>query len=328
MAAVCMKKALIFLLLLLTALGALWALRAPLLQWISPDPAQQAWSLRASPAPAPVQSSAEEPLAAPLVQPVDDDASVAGAVVAPARTLPPSATLVMKIADRTFGQEQYAFTMLDDGTVEVFAEGEFSFEVAAIPISAGYRQLLRMNAQLQPLHYASELKGPFGFGNREVAIDFDGAEATMTSGQRQVQIALASADVLLINMFSTFALLPSLFDLGVEHATFTALDTGGFGEEAASDRPYRLGDMSLSQQTDIALKSGDRTLQVQRYRLDINGPQNGYELLFAQGEWIGIQGRLHDDSGDFIVYRSDLFPMGFPSADADGSNQAQPGQTP
>lgn len=314
--------------LFLIALGALWAFRAPLLQWISPAPAQQDWSLRASPSSA--SAPVAEPVADPLVQPSADEAPPLDAVRAPALALPPSATLVMQIAGRTFGQEQYAFTALDDGTVEVFAQGEFSFEVATIPISAGYRQLLHLNARLQPLHYASELKGPFGLGNKEVTIAFDGVEATMASGQQRTQIPLAGADVLLINMFSTFALLPALFEVGAERATFIALDAGGFGrdEGSAEASAYRLGDMTLTQLSDVALTAGASTLQAQRYRLSIDGPQDGYELLFAQGQWIGIQGRLKDEAGGFIVYRSDLFPSGFQAADAGGVGQAQPGQTP
>lgn len=228
--------------------------------------------------------------------------------------LPESGTLVFQIRGKNQGKETYQFSRLPDDGFQAFAEGELTTEVALIPFSFAYRQLLKMDDQFQPTYFATELKGPLGLGNQSTSVQFSNNNATLATGRDVVEFEVAAEKLVIINMFSTFALFPLLFELGSPLATFQALDAGGFDEsgEFLSGSNYRLGTMALQQLNDLELRVGEEKLMAQRYLLKIAGPQDNYQLLYHQGRWIGVVGEVQDDQGGlFIVYRSDLYPNGF-----------------
>lgn len=228
--------------------------------------------------------------------------------------LPESGTLVFQIRGKNQGEETYQFSRLPDGGFQAFAEGELTTEVALIPFSFAYRQLLRMDEQFQPAYFATELKGPLGLGNQNTTVQFSNTNATLTTGRDVIEFEVAAEKLVIINMFSTFALFPLLFDLGSPLATFQALDAGGFDEsgESLSGSNYRLGTMALQQLGDLELQAAEDKLVAQRYLLKIAGPQDNYQLLYHEGRWIGVLGEVQDEQGGlFVVYRSDLYPNGF-----------------
>lgn len=226
---------------------------------------------------------------------------------------PEGGELAIEIRGKRFGRERYAFSALPEGGFEARAEGRFEFEVALVALEVNYRQLLRLDAQLDPVYFDSEIQGPLGFGNHQMRVEFGPEGATVVSGDETTSIPLTRQGVLLISMFASYALLPQRIAPGQGEAWFTALGVGGFGNRDAPEQGrQRLGPLKLEALTDASVKSGDTLRQVQRYRMRINGPQDGFEVLFERGRWVGLWGDAQDkDGGHFAVYRIDLFPDGF-----------------
>lgn len=307
-----------------------WSLPA----WIG-QPEETEWSLTpVAPAVNTEEESITEAVAAPLAETITEwpaeldeqvvepqrsveDASATEAEVVDQAVSPPpipqSGELEFRVRDKVQGRERYTFTRLEDGGLQAFAEGKFFFEIAYIPLELAYRQLLQLDAALAPVQYATELRGPLGLGNSDTRIDFGPQQAVMITNGTETIIPVPTPDMLAINMFATFSLLTQWFEVGQREATFMALDAGGFEDNATlSEGGFRFGEMRLERMDDIGVQTGDEQIQLQRYRIDIDGPQDGFQVLFYEGRWAGMWGEATDDGGGyFTVYHTDLFPNGF-----------------
>jgi len=225
---------------------------------------------------------------------------------------PEPGTLVIAIDGEPRGRDTFAFTELEDGGLEVVSEGEFKFNLGFVPLSAGYRQVLRWNASLEPVDYRIELNGPMGFGNRTTEIGFADGRAAFRSGDERRSVELSTDNLVVVNMFSAYALVPeALARMDAGH--LTALDAGGVGgggENAESGTYLRTVPLRIAPLPEAVLQSDGRRLTVRRYELRLDGPQGGYQLLFDGDRFLGVLGEGRDGT-TFQAYREEDFPDGF-----------------
>jgi len=253
---------------------------------------------------------AEEPPSAPQSEsrePADADAPAPG-------------TLVIAINGEPRGRDAFNFAKLDGGGLEVVSEGEFTFNLGFVPLSASYRQVLRWNASLEPVDYRIELNGPLGFGNRTTEIGFADGRAAFRSGDEQRNFELSTDNLVVINMFSAYALIPEAL-ARMDAGNLTALDAGGVGggESAESGTYLRTVPLRIAPLPEAVMRSDNRRLTVRRYELRLDGPQGGYQLLFDGDRFLGVLGEL-PDGRSLKAYREEDFPDGFELVEAGESS--------
>ncbi len=256
------------------------------------------------------------PPSAPQTEPREPEAATDAPAPAPL-TAPESGTLIVAIDGEPRGRDTFAFTELAGGGLEVVSEGEFRFNLGFVPLSAGYRQVLRWNAALEPVDYRIELNGPMGFGNRSTEIGFAEGRASFRSGEEQRSFSVSTDNLIVVNMFSAYALIPEAL-ARMDAGNLTALDAGGVGgggESAQSGTYLKTVPLRITPLPDAVMQSDARRLSVRRYELRLDGPQGGYQLLFDGDRFLGVLGRGRDGT-TFQAYREQDFPDGFELVEA------------
>jgi len=249
----------------------------------------------------------------PAASAAEDEAEViAPDPAAEARTiesigLPLTGTLVMTGDGTPFGEETYTLS-LQDGVAVLHASGEFWFKALIATITIGFEQTLEMDRTLRPRGLTASFDGPLGF-DRKLRADVGASSASVTSGDEVRQIDLHAEDLFVVNTFSTYALVPLLFELRQpdEAIDFETLLLGGPPSAGDPDDSAELPMMKVERTTDGTIRYQGRDLPVARYR--ISG-DTGEMILYARGiEVLGVY--AGDEDGSLFVYRADYFDGGF-----------------
>jgi len=230
--------------------------------------------------------------------------------------------LVFEARGQKLGEESYQLKRLPSGEYQLSSTGYFSFKVLFVPTKFEYTQEILLSADLKPLSFSLEMKGPLGFGSQSVMMKIAGQKAFVTSGQQQSEIEIPTGRFVLLGMFSSYTLMPKLMT-GQTQDHFTVLIIRGFGgprgQSRDSDRapapPFSIEIVKLES---VKVRAGGSEQEVEQYVLrmgnpsDSSKPSRGLRLLVADGELIGLIGPPREASrGPFKVYRADLFPNGF-----------------
>ncbi len=249
----------------------------------------------------------------PSASNVENDAETLGPEpAADARTiesigLPLTGTLVMTGDGTPFGEETYTLS-LQEGVVVLHASGEFWFKALIATITVGFEQTLEMDRTLRPRGLAASFDGPLGF-DRELRADVGASSVLVYAGDEVRQTDLRAEDIFVVNTFSTYALVPLLFELRRPDGAidFETLLLGGPPSAGETDDSAGLPVMSVERTADGTVRYQGRDLVVDRYR--ISG-DTGEMILYARGtEILGIYAGGED--GSLFVYRADYFDGGF-----------------
>ena len=213
---------------------------------------------------------------------------------------------------RAFAEESYSLRISEDGAT-LTANGRFWFKVVLATVNIPFRQILESNESLAPTAYSAQFDAPLGMGRSvEGQIYEDAAEVDRGDGMERV--AVTQADAFVLGTFSTYALLPVLFEQRAEEgvAEFEVLVFGGppqgtGGEAEASDASDRLPSLRIERIEDAVLRSGTLDLSVEQYA--VTGSFGGSRIYARDGDFLGMI--AGEDGEGLLVYRSDYFPDGF-----------------
>jgi len=220
--------------------------------------------------------------------------------------LPISGTLVMQGGERPFGEEPFQIAIEEDRVV-LRTNGKFWFKALIATITITFDQILMLDSQLRPLMLSSTFDAPLGFG-RSVQAEFEDDLAIVQSGDDVSEYAVALDQAFVMGTFSTYALVPLLYELRQSKGviSFDVLMFGGppnRDEEAVDDG---LPEMRVEKIEDGAIRFDDQVLTVSRYLLS---GDMGAMTLYARGvELLGLF--AGDDEESLFVYRADYFENG------------------
>ncbi|MFC2105189.1 hypothetical protein ACFLS0_00275 [Candidatus Bipolaricaulota bacterium] len=221
--------------------------------------------------------------------------------------LPISGTLVMQGDERPFGEETFQLTIEEDRVV-LRADGKFWFKALIATITMQFDQVLLLDSNLRPREYSSTFDAPLGFG-RSMHAEFENEQVVVRSGDDVSQYAVASDHAFVMGTFSTYAIVPLLYELRQSEGvvSFEVLVFGGppnRDEDATDDG---LPEMRVEKIEDGTIRFDDQELDVSRY--EISGDM-GAMMLYARGvELLGLF--AGDDEESMFVYRADYFEDGF-----------------
>lgn len=210
---------------------------------------------------------------------------------------------------RPFGTESYQLTITEEGAT-LSSAGHFLFSVVLATVRVTYTQSLQTDDELRPIEYTLDFKAPLGFG-QQIEARFSDDTLTLIRKEEVEKVPVDTSRVLVLGTFSTYALVPALFEARAENGrqSFDVLIFGGPPREASSDQGEgnRLPVLTVERLADAILEIDTGRLVVDRYRIR---SELGDSLLLAKGkEFLGfIAG---DEEETLFVYRSDYFPNGF-----------------
>jgi len=214
---------------------------------------------------------------------------------------------------RPFGAESYHLTVTEEGTT-LTSSGHFAFKVVVATVRVTYDQTLRTDGYLRPVAYSLAFDAPLGFSRKvEAAISAD--TATVLTGENRRDLPVDPNRVVVLGTFSTYALLPALFELRANEgaASFEVLMFGGPPDQARGNQVGNddLPSMRVERCDDALLEAGPIQLAADRYRITSD---LGESILFAKGnEFLGLLAGEGDET--LLVYRADFFPNGFAVAE-------------
>lgn len=229
-------------------------------------------------------------------------------VVAP--TIPPpfssSGSIVFFGNGRRFGEEQYD-VRIDDTGAALTSTGVFEFKILITTVQATFRQTLTADPSLRPQRYALSIDAPFGRG-REVRGEIAFDRAAIVSGKDRREFAIDPDRTIVLGTFSTYALLPALFERaggGADVASYDVLMLSGLPRRAETDGP--LPTISIRRDGTARIRTDEIDLVVDRYAVESSLGRN--MLLAVGSEFLALVAGSGDES--LLVYRSDYFPSGF-----------------
>lgn len=215
---------------------------------------------------------------------------------------------------RAFAEESYTLRVSAEGAT-LIATGRFWFKVVLATVNIPFRQLLQADSDLAPTAYSAQFEAPLGLGRSvEGTIHQDQAEVDRGDGVERVSVT--QADAFVLGTFSTYALLPILFERRASEnvAEFEVLVFGGppqgRGETDASDPSDRLPILRMERIEDVALRVRDLEITVDQYL--VTGYLGGSRIYAKDGDFLGMVAGASDE--ELLVYRSDYFPDGFEPA--------------
>jgi hypothetical protein len=256
-----------------------------------------------APAPSDDSETTEPAIAPPTIESID---------------LPVSGTLVITGDGEPFGEERYTFS-LGEGAVVLNSMGEFWFKALIARITISFEQSLEMDRLLRPHRLTASFDGPFGF-ERELRADVGASSVTVISGGEIRRIDLQRDDIFVVNTFSTYALVPLLFELRQPSTRIDCemLLLAGSPSAENDENAASLPEMHVERSTDGIIRYQGRNLIVSRY---IISGDTGEMILYARGiELVGIY--AGGEEGSLFVYRADYFDGGFdvPADDLAGTD--------
>lgn len=229
--------------------------------------------------------------------------------------LPISGTLVMQGDERPFGEETFQIA-IEEERVVLRSNGKFWFKALIATITIPFDQILMLDFDLRPLMFSSTFDAPLE-SSRSVQAEFEDEIASVRSGDDVSEYAVALDQAFVMGTFSTYALVPLLYELRQSEGvvSFDVLVFGGppnRDEEAVDDV---LPEMQVEKIEDGAIRFDDQVLTVSRYVLS---GDRGSMTLYARGvELLGLF--AGDDEKSLFVYRADYFENGFEIVDEDAS---------
>jgi hypothetical protein len=221
---------------------------------------------------------------------------------------PMTGTLIMEGDGESFGEETYALTLEEDSVV-LSASGKFWFKVLIATITIGFDQTLLLDTSLRPQSLDVAFDGPLRF-DREIHAEVAANSVTIRTGDEIRTLDLRTENIFVISTFSTYALIPLLFELrGIEgRVGFETLLLGGPPNQENTDDADGLPIMSVERTTDGIIRYQGRDIGVSRY---VISGGTGAMMLFALGtEFLGVYAE-DDDEGALLIYRADYFEGGF-----------------
>ena len=213
---------------------------------------------------------------------------------------------------RAFAEESYSLRISEDGST-LTSTGRFWFKVVLATVDIPFRQLLHTTADLAPIDYSAQFEAPLGMG-RSVEGEIHEDAAEVDRGEGLERVAVARADAFVLGTFSTYALLPLLFEQRADGdvAEFEVLLFGGPPQDAGAetddtDPSDYLPILRMERIEDIALQAGDLEITVDQYL--VTGDLGGSRIYAKDGDFLGMVAGESDEG--LLVYRSDYFPDGF-----------------
>ena len=209
---------------------------------------------------------------------------------------------------KPFGTESYQLTISEQGA-SLSSSGYFQFKVVLATIRVTYTQSLNTDTALRPTDYSLDFKAPLGFG-QQIEAQFSSDTLNLIRNDERESITVDPSRILVLGTFSTYALVPALFEARAENGkqSFDVLILGGPPRERASDgESDSLSVLIVERIEDALLRTETGRLAVDQYRIV---SELGNSFLFAKGkEFLAfIAG---DEEETLFVYRSDYFPNGF-----------------
>lgn len=210
---------------------------------------------------------------------------------------------------KPFGSESYQLTITEEGAT-LSSTGLFEFRVVLATIRVTYTQSLQTDYELRPTNYTLDFKAPLGFG-QQIEARFSDDTLTLIRKEEVEKVPVDTSRVLVLGTFSTYALVPALFEARAENGrqSFDVLVLGGPPREASSDQgeSNRLPVLTVERLADAILEIDTGRLVVDQYRIQ---SELGDSLLLAKGkEFLGFIAGEEEET--LFVYRSDYFPNGF-----------------
>jgi hypothetical protein len=253
-------------------------------------------------------SPAQPPLSPPAAEPSPST-----------EILPPeSGRLAFEVQHQRLGEEEYQLVHLPSGEYQLRSQGFFSLQVVGAEVKFEYTQEIQTSAELRPISFSLEFRGPLGLGNRSTRVHIEGETALVTSGENQQEVTVPQGRFALLGMFSSYALATKFF-AGREHVRLTVLVAAGL--EGPGDQPQDPKTTTLLfplEATKLApLTIRDRASgvegQVEQYQLRMDEEDSeGLKLLVMDGEFLGLLDTSRAEADEsFQIWRLDLFPQGF-----------------
>jgi len=229
--------------------------------------------------------------------------------------LPISGTLVILGDGRPFGEETFQLAIEQDRVV-LRSDGKFWFKTLVATITVPFDQVLLLDPELRPLMFSSVFDAPLGFG-RSIHAEFEDARAVVRSGDDVNEYALALDQAFVLGTFSTYAIVPLLYELRQSEGaiSFDVLVFGGPPNRDEEAVDTGLPEMRVEKIEDSAIRFDDQVLTVSRY---VVSGDMGTMMLYARGvELLGLY--AGDDKESMFVYRADYFEDGFEIPSQEGS---------
>ena len=255
-----------------------------------------AWLQEESEDPIDLEPGSEDPVPEEEAEPSLDDLG-----------LPISGTLVMQGGERPFGEETFQIAIEEDRVV-LRTNGKFWFKALIATITIPFDQILMMDSDLRPLMLSSTFDTPLGF-DRSVQAEFGDERAVVRSGDDVSEYAVALDQALVLGTFSTYAVVPLLYELRQSKGvvSFDVLVFGGPHNRDEGAVDDGLPEMRVEKIEDDAIRFDDQVLTVSRYVLS---GDMGAMTLYARGvELLGLF--AGDGEKSLFVYRADYFEDGF-----------------
>ena len=210
---------------------------------------------------------------------------------------------------RPFGTESYQLQISEEGAT-LSSVGYFSFKVVLATVRVTYTQSLKTDKELRPTAYTLDFNAPLGLGQRiqaEISVD----TATLIRNEARETVLVNVSRILVLGTFSTYALVPALFEARAEgdRVDFDVLIFGGPPRQTSSDQrgDGDLPALTVERLQDAILETKTVRLVVDRYRIQ---SEFGESFLFAKGkELLGLLAGSKEER--LFVYRTDYFPNGF-----------------
>ncbi len=218
----------------------------------------------------------------------------------------------MEVNGEPVGQESYILSRSEDETIRLSSQGRLSFKIPFLTVNLNFTQEVMLDSQLSPLSVLVDLHGPLGIGSRRMEAQVDGDQMVISSRGKTAQRRIKPEYTFILAMFSSYALIPLVFQDRAEdgRASFTVLAWGGppaGGKDGDGSDPSESFPAEVALQGTATVVVDSEKLEVDRYRVIT---PTGENTLLAKGqEFIAFQGQ--GEQGRFSIYRSDYFPRGF-----------------
>jgi hypothetical protein len=240
----------------------------------------------------------------PLVAPTKSEESATSSARA---TWQSTGALALTADGRSFGEEAYELSVSVDGAV-LKSSGRFGFKILLVTIDVAFEQRWEGGADLEPMLYTLRMDAPFGQG-QDVAGALDGGRFTVRHNRAETSISIAPERTIILGTFSTYALVPLLFEERQQDgvASLDVLLFGGPPGAAAAADGGGLPTIVVERAPTATARVGDLLIEFDVYR--IRSPF-GDSVLYAKGrEFLALVAGTPDQP--LLVYRSDYFPQGF-----------------
>ena len=211
---------------------------------------------------------------------------------------------------KPFGTETYELTISEEGAA-LHSSGYFQFKIVVATIRVTYTQTLNTDHKLKPTDYYLDFRAPLGFG-QEIEAQFSSESLNLMRNEQTETISVDPSRLLVLGTFSTYALVPALFEARAKNgrSEFDVLILGGPPRESAPEggSSNSLSMLTIERVKDVTLQVGTRAITVDQYRVT---SEMGESTLLGKGkEFLAFIAGDEDES--MVVYRSDYFPTGLP----------------